>query len=149
MTATREDPMRRSTMTQYNVDFPSDSRKHAALTKTLLREKIDFQSLMTTRIGDRTMVQFLAPKNDALRDRLRKRGIAVREDLIFQVEIPHHHWELHRLAKTLAEKGINIESLYSMVDDTHMRIILAVDQPANAVALMESLGYNPDYSIFE
>jgi hypothetical protein len=76
-------------------------------------------------------------------------GISVREELIFQLEMPHHHWELHKLAKSLAEKQINILSLYSVVDGENMRIVLAVDQPENAVALIEKLGYNPDYSIYD
>ena len=136
-------------MTQYNVEFPSDPDVHSKLTRLLINGRVDFKSMVTARVGEKTMIQFLAPRNDALRDRLSKQGIAVREELIFQLEMPHHHSELHKLAKTLAEKDINILSLYSVVEGENMRIVLAVDQPANAVALIEKLGYNPYYSIYD
>ena len=141
--------MRRPLMTQYNVEFPSEPGMHARLTRLLIQKKIDYKSIVTAQVGDKTMIQFLAPKDDALREELRKMDISVREELIFQLEMPHHHWELHKLAKGLAEKIINILSLYSIVDGENMRIVLAVDQPANAVALIEKLGYNPDYSIYD
>lgn len=141
--------MRRPMMTQYNVEFPNKPGIHARLTRLLLREKIDFASMITTRVGRKTMIQFLSPKDDALRERLDRIGITVREELVFQVEIPHHHRDIHKLAHALALKDINILSLYSVVEGNNMRIVLAVDQPANAVALIEKLGYNPDYSIFD
>ena len=93
------------------------------------------------------MIQFLAPNNDALREGLRKLGIDVREELVFQFEMPHHPWELHKLAKSLADEEINILSLYSTVEDERMRIVIAVDQPANAMAVIEKLGFEPDYAI--
>lgn len=141
--------MRKPLMTQYNVEFPNEPGVHEKLTRLLIDEKIDFQSMITSRVGGKTLIQFLAPKDDGLRDRLDNMGIAVREELIFSLEMPHHHWELHKLAKSLADKDINILSLYSVVDGDNMRIVLAVDQPANAVALIEKLGYNPDYSIYD
>lgn len=141
--------MRRPMMTQYNVEFSNEPEMQARLTRLLISEKIDFQSMVTTQVGGKTMIQFLAPKDDALREQLKKMSISVREELIFQLEIPHHHWELHKLAKSLAEKDINILSLYSVVDGENMRIVLAVDQPANAVALIEKLGYKPDYAIYD
>jgi hypothetical protein len=122
---------------------------HEKLTRLLIREELISSPWSRRRSADKTLIQFLAPKNDALRDRLDEDGDRVREELIFQLEMPHHHWELHKLAKSLADKDINILSLYSVVDGDNMRIVLAVDQPANAVALIEKLGYNPDYSIYD
>jgi len=141
--------MRKPLMTQYNVEFSNEPGLHEKLTRLLINEKIDFQSMITSQVGGRTLIQFLAPKDQALRDQLDKMGITVREELIFRLEMPHHHWELHKLAKSLADKNINIISLYSVVDGDNMRIVLAVDQPANAVALIEKLGYDPDYSIYD
>ena len=141
--------MHRKPTTQYNVDFPNKPGMHAQLVRFLIKKKIDFQSLVTTRVGRRIMIQFLAPRNDAFRDELEKMGIGVREDTVFQLEMPNHHSELHKLAKTLADKDINILSLYSMVEGENMRIVLSVDEPANAVEIVRKLGFNPDYSIYE
>ena len=141
--------MRRPMTTQYNVEFPNRPGMHERLTRLLIQKKVAYKSMVTAQVGDKTVIQFLAPKNDALREELAKMEISVREELVFQLEMPHHHWELHKLAKGLAEKDINILSLYSVVDGDNMRIVLSVDQPANAVALIEKLGYHPDYSIYD
>jgi hypothetical protein len=146
-TVDKEASMRRPTMTQYNVQFGSDSVMLEKLTRLLVKEKIDFKSVLTTSVGDKTAIQFLAPKDPALRERLEKTGVAVQEDLVFQLELPNSHWELHKLAQALAEKSINIVSLYSSIEGESMRIVLAVDEPANAVALIEKLGFEPDYSV--
>ena len=141
--------MRRPTMTQYNVQFGSDRVMLEKLTRLLVREKIDFKSVLTTSVGDKTAIQFLAPKDPALREKLEKTGVAVQEDLVFQLELPNSHWELHKLTRALAEKSINIVSLYSTIEGENMRIVLAVDEPANAVALIEKLGFAPDYAVDE
>lgn len=139
--------MRQPTKTQYNAEFASDPAVHKRLMRLLAKNKIDAKSVVTTCIDSRTLVQFLSPKSDELRESLRKLGIAVREELIFQFEMPHHPWELHKLAKSLADEEINILSLYSTVEGERMRIVLAVDQPANAMAVIEKLGFEPDYTI--
>lgn len=141
--------MRKPGKTQYNAEFPSDPIVHAALSRLLARRHVDARSTLTTCLDGRTMVQFLAPRSAALRADLEKLGIAVREELIFQFEMPHHPWELHKLAKSLAAEDINILSLYSTVEGEQMRIVLAVDQPANAMALIEKLGFDPDYAIYD
>lgn len=135
--------------TQYNVEFRSDPVVHAALTRLLARRRVDMGSVLTTCLDGRTMVQFLAPRNEALRADLEKLGLTVREELIFQFEIPHHPWELHKVAKSLAADGINILSLYTKIEGEQMRIVLAVDQPANAMVLIEKLGFDPDYAIID
>lgn len=141
--------MRKPNKTQYNVEFPSDPVVHAALTRLLSRRRVDLGSVLTTCLEGRTMVQFLAPRSELLRGELEKLCLEVREELIFQFEMPHHPWELHKLAKTLAAEGINILSLYTTIEGDQMRIVLAVDQPANAMALVEKLGFDPDYAIFD
>lgn len=135
--------------TQYNVEFPSDPLVHAALTRLLARRRVDPSSVLTTCLEGKTMVQFLAARAETLRADLEKLGLEVREELIFQFEMPHHPWELHKLAKSLAAAGINILSLYTTVEGDQMRIVLAVDQPANAMVLIEKLGFDPDYAVID
>lgn len=141
--------MRRPTLTQYNVQFGNDRVMLEKLTRLLVKEKVDFKSVLTTSVDDKTAIQFLAPKDPGLREKLEKTGVTVREDLVFQLELPNTHWELHKLAQALAEKSINIVSLYSTIEGENMRIVLAVDEPANAVALIEKLGFEPDYAVDE
>ena len=67
---------------------------------------------------------------------------------VFELEMPHHPSELHKLAQSLAEKEINILSLYSSVEGEHMRIVLTVDQTANALELIRKLGFDPNYPVY-
>ena len=141
--------MRKPAMTQYNVEFPNEPTVHAKLIRFITKEKIPYKSMITIRVGDRSIIQFLAPKNNGLRGKLEKIGIKVREEQIFQLEMPHHPWELHKLAQSLAKKGINILSLYSKVKGNNMRIVLAVDQTANALELIHKLGFNSYHNVYE
>lgn len=145
----KEGFMRRATLTQYNVQFGNDNVTLEKLTRLLVKEKIDFKTVLTTSVGEKTAIQFLAPKDASLREKLERTGVAVQEDLVFQLEMPNSHSELHRLAQSLADKRINIVSLYSTIEGERMRIVLAVDDPTNAVALIEKLGFAPDYMVYE
>jgi hypothetical protein len=139
--------MLRPTMTQYNVQFANDRVTLDKLTRLLVKEKISFKSVLTTSVGEKTGIQFLAPKDPALRDKLEKTGAVVREDLVFQLELPNSPAELHKIAQALAERSINIVSLYSRIEGETMKLVLAVDEPENAVALIEKLGFEPDYAV--
>ena len=139
--------MLRPAMTQYNVQFVNDRATLDKLTRLLVKEKIDFRSVLTTSVGEKTAVQFLAPKDPALREKLERTGALVQEDLVFQLQLPNSPAELHRLAQALAEKSINIVSLYSKIEGESIRLVLAVDEPENAVALIEKLGFEPDYAV--
>ena len=141
--------MLRPTMTQYNVQFVNDRITLDKLTRLLVKEKISFKSVLTTSVGEKTAIQFLAPKDHAFREKLEKTGAVVQEDLIFQLELPNNPEELHRVAQALAEKSINIVSLYSRIEGETMKLVLAVDEPENAVALIEKLGFEPDYAVDE
>lgn len=139
--------MLRPTMTQYNVQFVNDRITLDKLTRLLVKEKISFNSVLTTSVGEKTAIQFLAPKDRALREKLEKTGAVVQEDLVFQLELPNSPWELHKVTQALAEKSINIVSLYSRIEGETMKLVLAVDEPENAVALIEKLGFEPDYAV--
>ncbi|MBI3299883.1 MAG: hypothetical protein HYZ75_17095 [Elusimicrobia bacterium] len=139
--------MRQEAMAQYSVEFPDEPAVHARLTRLLVKEKVPYKSVITIRQGDKTTIQFLAPHSTAMREKLKRIGISVREEQVFELEIPHHPWELHKLARSLAEKDINILSLYSSIEGENMRIVLAVDQTANAMELVRKLGFEPSYPV--
>lgn len=141
--------MRDTALTQYSVEFPDQPAVHAKLTRMLLKERIPYKAVVTVRVAGKATIQFLAPKNNALRAKLSMAGVSVREEAAFELEIPHHPWELHKLAKSLADQDINIISLYTKVEGENMRIILSVDQTANAMALMRKLGFHPDFPVSE
>ena len=141
--------MPKADITQYSVSFRNAPRAYSMLTRLLAKEKIKSEAMHTAKSGNRIAVQFLAPKSAKLREKLEQTGASVQEDQVFQLEIPNRASELHKLTKALADEGINILSLYSVIEGEQIRMVLAVDQPANAVALVERLGFDPDYYVFE
>lgn len=141
--------MRKRAMAHYSVEFPNEPAVHAKLTRILIKEKVPFKSMLTIRVGDSATIQFLAPKDNTMRAKLEKMGIPLREEQVFELEIPHQPYELHKLASTLAGGGINIVRLYSKVVGGHMRIVLAVDQTADAMALIRKLGFDPFYPVYQ
>ncbi len=141
--------MNRTDLTQYRVSLRNAPRTYSMLTRLLAKEKIKANAMRTTTNGDRIAVQFLAPKSSRLRAKLEKTGASVEEDQIFQLELPNRAAELQRLTRALADAGITILSLYSVVEADMIRMVLAVDEPANAVELITRLGYDPDYYVFE
>ena len=139
--------MRRTTLTQYNVLMPNDPKRFAKVTKLLAKARVGARSVLTASSGRSAAVQFLAHRDPALRRLLEKNATLVQENLVFQFEAPNHPWELHRVAQALAEAGIRIISLFSNASGTKMHVILAVDQPANAVETISRLGFSPDYLV--
>lgn len=141
--------MNRADITQYRVSFRDAPRTRAMMSQLLATEKIRSEAQRTAKRGDRIEVYFLAQKSARLREKLERTGAAVAEDQVFQVELPKRGAALDRLTKALEDADIKIISLYSVVEGDSMRMILAVDEPANAVALASSLGFDPDYYVFE
>lgn len=139
--------MRRATLTQYNVLLPNEPRKFAKVAKLLAKAKVGRRTVLTARSGRSGSVQFLAYRDPELRRKLEKSATAVQENQIFEFEVPNHPWEFHRVAQALAEAGIRIISLFSSANGPKLRIILAVDQPANAVETISRLGFSPDYLV--
>lgn len=141
--------MDRIDITQYSVTIRNAPHTFTMLTRLLTKEKIRESVTRTTRRGDRIAIQFLAPKSAKLRARLEQTGASVQEDPIFQLEMPNRASDMDKLMKSLSDAGIKILSLYSVVENDSIRMVLAVDDPANAVALVTRLGYDPDYYVFE
>jgi len=139
--------MNKMTMTQYNVVFENAPEQYAKLTKLLAHHEVDTARLVSASDDEQTAVQFLAPKDPALKARLEKAGMRVREDVVFQLEMPNRHWELHKLAQGLAEQDIRIISLYSAVEGDSLRLVLAVDQPANALEAASKMGFDANYLV--
>jgi hypothetical protein len=134
-------------VTQYSVRVPSKPGELARLTRLLARQGTALRGLVAASSGTEATIHFLARRDSALRDELEKAGMLVRECEIIQFEMPNHHWELHKFARTLEEAGINIISLYSAVAGERIMLVLAADQPANAMERISKMGFNPEYSI--
>ncbi|MDD5655746.1 MAG: hypothetical protein PHF00_00630 [Elusimicrobia bacterium] len=139
--------MLRPAMTQYTVRLSDREGGISRLSALLGKERVGVRALVAAKLAGSDVVHFLARKDAALRARLERAGLLVREQQIIQLELPNHHWELHKLARALAEQEIGVISLYSAAAGDRLLVILAVDEPANAVALAAKLGFEPEYSV--
>ncbi len=136
--------MSKPRLTQYGIEFPSDGAVRSKLTRTLLAVDIDFQSMITCEADGRTTIRFLAPRNDALSQRLRGMGLEVREKEVFRPETPHSRRTARARKQALAAQDVNVLSLYGVVEGDNMRIVLAMERPSDAAVLIERLGYASD-----
>lgn len=126
--------------TQYSVLVPNDPAKLAFVTDLLNKQAVEIRAVRTLNVGENTSLQFLASDKPGLRKALENTGFPVVESQVFQLELPESQNGLHSLAQGLAQKGINVLSLYGMGERQNVKVVLSVDQPEVAASLFETLG---------
>lgn len=129
------------TLTQYSVLVPNEPGKLAFVTELISGQLQEVRGVQTVNVGDGTSIQFLAPNQPQLRRTLEASGFAVREIQVFQLQLPQSNGSLSTLARGLAEKGINVLSLYGLTDQQNPKVVVSVDRPEQAAPLFESLGF--------
>ena len=134
-------------ITQYSVRVPGKPGELTRLIGLLAHQGIALRGLVAAQDGAEATVHFLARRDQSLRSRLEEAGMLLQECEIIQFDMPNHHWELHKLARTLGKAGINIISLYSAVEGDRLMLVLAADQPANAMELIAKMGFAPEYAL--
>lgn len=130
------------TLTQYNVLVPNEPGKLAFVTELIKTQLSDVRGVQTINVGDGTSIQFLAPNQPELRQALEANGFVVREIQVFQLQLPESNASLSTLTRGLAEKGINVLSLYGMTEKKNAKVVVSVDRPEQAAPLFESLGFS-------
>lgn len=128
------------TLTQYSVLVPNEPGKLAFVTELIQKELANVRGVQTVNVGDGTSIQFVAPNAPELRRTLENHGFAVRENQVFQLQLPENNGGLPSLARGLADKGINVLSLYGLTERQHAKVVVSVDRPEQAQPLFESLG---------
>jgi hypothetical protein len=130
-------------VTQFSVMTSSEPWMLAKLTNLLSKEGINISGMMTMNVGDTACVQFTAGKTSGLRQKLEEAGLKVSENEVLQVQIPNKPEDLNRLCKSLAEKMINVQSLYGTADGHTVKIVLSTDQPKTCASVVNEIGYSP------
>ncbi len=133
----------KQTMTQYSVLTNNEPWMLARVTQLLSKEEVMIAGMMTVNIGDTSAIQFLTDQNHDLRQKLEHAGLPVLEKEVFHIAIPNQPEELNRLVRTLAEREINIRSLYGTVENDRVKLVLAVDQPENAAPIISQFALTP------
>ena len=128
------------TLTQYSVLVPNEPGKLAFVTELIRKDLPNVRGVQTVNVGDGTSIQFVAPNAPELRRTLESHGFAVRENQVFQLQLPENNGGLTSLARGLADKGINVLSLYGLQERSQAKVVVSVDRPEQAQPLFESLG---------
>jgi hypothetical protein len=129
-------------ISQYSVMTPNEPWMLAKLTHLLSKEGINISGMMTINLGDTACVQFMAQRREGLREKLEAAGLKVSENEVLQVHIPNKPEELNRLCKSLAEKMINIQSLYGTAEGQNVKLVLSVDKMEHCASLVTEMGYS-------
>ena len=128
---------------QYSVVTNNEPWMLAKLTQVLSKEGINISGMMTMNVGDQACVRFTAGHNTGLKEKLETAGLKVSENEVLQVQIPNKPEELNRLCKSLAEKMINVHSLYGAAEGQNVRLVLSVDEPKSCASVVSQMGYSP------
>lgn len=129
-------------MTQYSVITANEPNMLARVTQLLSKEDVGIGGVMTVNFGETAAIQFLAPKDDALVEKLESAGLPVLEKEVIRCELSNSPDELNRLVRSMAERRVTIRSLYGTVEGQRVKLVLAVDQPDQAAEVLEELGAN-------
>ncbi len=135
-------PARHAGMTQYTVTTNNEPFMLARLTQVLSKESINISGMMTMNMGDTVCVRFVAGKNGGLKQKLETAGLKVCENEVVQLQIPNKPEELNRLCKSLADKMINVQSLYHAPEGQNVKIVISADKPQNCATVVNEMGYS-------
>lgn len=136
----------KQTVTQYSVLTNNEPWMLARVTQLLSKEDINITGVLSVNIGDTAAIQFLTDRNQGLRQKLENAGLPVLEKEVFHLAIPNQPEELNRLVRTLAERDINIRSLYGAVEHNRVKLVIAVDQPEKAAPIIAQFALNAQSS---
>lgn len=127
---------------QISVFIENTPGRLSDFTRVLAENSIDLVSLSiadTTHFG---ILRGIVAEPDAAAKLLTERGYSVKVTDVLAVCVPDHPGGLNEILSRLAEKDIALEYLYSFVrrSGDHALIILRVDRPAEAVAVLTNAG---------
>lgn len=126
--------MPKSTVTQYSVPLPNEPGALAQLTKALANANANVVAIASECVSVVGVVHFVTEKDDSVRQTLEKAGYKVYAKPAYWVELANRPGELSRLAKTLADQGVNIQNVYATArpgwDSGYIAVV--VDQPQKA-----------------
>lgn len=128
--------MSRQTLTQYGVIVSNEPGELARVTHLLSEEGVNLEGVLSVNAGDTSSVQFVTARSTNLRRRLEQAGLQVQEQEVFHVQLRRRTAELNRLASALSAEGVNILSLYGNLEGERVKVVLAVDRPQKAAAVL-------------
>ncbi len=105
----------------------------AALAERLAQRDIDIRALGSAALGKQSLVVFTTSNDDLARQLLRDAGFQFDENEALIATIEDHPGALGRLARTLADAGVNIHSVLTIGRrQGKAQLAISVDDPERA-----------------
>ena len=114
-------------VTQFRITVPNLPGQLAKVTQVLLKAKVNITGMMTECLGDVSHVRLLTAPEKGVTKALEGAGFPVLEVPVYQVILSNRPGCLNRLAKHLANEGINILCVYGTGEGDQARLVVAVD----------------------
>lgn len=120
-------------MTEFVLKLDNRPGALARLTELLAGGGVNIEALAAWGMDDEGIVRLITDDTEATRRLLSDAGLAVTEHQVLATFLPHQPGELARVARSLADAGVNIDALYVLrAMGNGIELAFAVDQPESA-----------------
>ncbi|HLE39425.1 MAG TPA: amino acid-binding ACT domain-containing protein [Acidimicrobiia bacterium] len=117
-------------MTEFTVRLANAPGMLAALAERLDDAGVHIEAVAAFGAGARGVVHLVVSDSEMARSVLRGAGMAFEERPVLTTELPPEPGALARMARRLADSGVNIEALYLLRSSAEgLEFAVAVDRP--------------------
>jgi hypothetical protein len=121
---------------EITVSLPDTPGTFARLGEVLGEAQVNIEAVMLMSRGGRSTVQFVASNSDAAAQALDAAGVPHTERDVIVVNVLNEPGAMGDVALVMSSAGINIDSVYGMVDG---RVVFGVDDVLGAVEVAQGM----------
>ena len=133
------------TITEFELSISGSSKYILDAIALLGEHDVNIDSVATARVGDRWVIKFLTGSEEEVRRTFIKADLNFKERKVLVVDLPDKPGQWVKAAKSLADKGVGIDSSYLLGQkDNKMRFVFGVDKPDFAFKVAKKI---PDLSV--
>lgn len=122
---------------QFSVFLPNKPGSLSALTRKVAEEGINILGIASEVRDDSGVVRLAVSGAQDVSEVLSRNGITSIESKLLSVEFTDKPGTLATLAKTLADGGVNITTVYGTTQGSASRILFAVENTDKALKILE------------
>jgi hypothetical protein len=130
-------------MTEFIVRMANRPGMLASLTETLGAAGVNIEALAAFGLDGEGIIRLIVDDDavTAARRALMAAGLSAEHHAVLTTYLPHRPGELARVARKLADAGVNIEALYVLRTNSEgVELAIAVDQPDSAKPHLRTRG---------
>jgi len=123
-----------ATITQLAVIISNQAGRVSEVTRLLGEAGINIRGFSVSDTAEYGILRLIVDKPEEAAEVLRPAGFTVRDTQVICLDLPDHPGGLAGVLKVVAEAGVNIEYVYSLISTY---VVLNVADPDAAVTLLE------------